>query len=71
MVWILRKLLFGQHGEDTGQGGNRRTFQINVGVRQGGVLSPKMFSSVLHWVRPKGRTWAEGRRMFVWIRSWK
>ena len=59
MVWVLQKLFFGQHGEVTGQGGNSRTFQINAGVRQGCVLSPKMFSSVLHWAMSKWRRWAE------------
>ena len=39
---------------------NSRAFQINAGVRQGCVLSPKMFSSVLHWAMSKWRTWAEG-----------
>ena len=60
MVWVLQKLYFGQHGEVTRQGGNSRTFQINAGVRQGCVLSPKMFSSVLHWAMSKWRRWAEG-----------
>ena len=36
--------------------------QINAGVRQGCVLRPKMFSSVLcQWRMSKWRTWAEGR----------
>ena len=29
-------------------------------MRQGCVLSPKMFSSVLHWAMSKWRAWAEG-----------
>ena len=49
-----------QHGEVTGQGGNSRTFQINASVREGCVLSPKMFSSVLHWAMSKWLRWAEG-----------
>ena len=60
MVWILQNLYFCQHGEVTGQGGNSRSFQINAGVRQGCVLSPKMFSSVLDWAMSKWRRWAEG-----------
>ena len=60
MLWILQTLYFGQHGEVTGQRGSSRTFQINAGVRQGCVLSPKMFSAVLHWAMSKWRTWAEG-----------
>ena len=47
MLWIIQNLYFNQHGEVAGQGGNSRAFQINAGVRQGCVLSPKMFSSVL------------------------
>lgn len=70
VVWILRKPLFGHHAQNTGQKRNRCTFQINVGVRQGCVLSLKMLSSVLHRAISKWRTWAEGRRMFVWICSW-
>ena len=42
-----QKSKFNQHGEVTGQGGNSRALQINAGVRQGCVLSPKMFSSVM------------------------
>ena len=60
MLWIIQNLYFNQHGEVTGQGGNSRAFQINAGVRQGCVLSPKMFSSVLHWAMSKWRAWAEG-----------
>ena len=60
MLWIIQNLYFDQHGEVTGQGGNSRAFQINAGVRQGCVLSPKMFSSVLHWAMSKWRAWAEG-----------
>ena len=60
MLWIIQNLYFNQHGEVIGQGGNSRAFQINAGVRQGCVLSPKMFSSVLHWAMSKWRAWAEG-----------
>ena len=60
MLWILHTLYFGQHGEVTGLRGNSRNFQINAGVRQGCVLSPRMFSAVLHWAMSKWRTWAEG-----------
>ena len=60
MLWIIQDLYFNQHGEVTGQGGNSRAFQINAGVRQGCVLSPKMFSSVLHCAMSKWRAWAEG-----------
>ena len=60
MLWILHTLYSGQHGDVTGQGGGSRTFQINAGVRQGCLLSPKMFSAVLHWAMSKWRTWAEG-----------
>ena len=60
LLWILQTLYFGQHGEITGQGGSSRAFQINAGVRQGCVLSPKIFSAVLHWAMSEWRTWAEG-----------
>ena len=53
MVWIFQNLFFSQHGEVTGQGGN-------AGVRQGCVLSPKMFSSALDWAMSKWRRWAGG-----------
>ena len=59
-LWIIQNLYFNQHGEVTGQEGNSRAFQINAGVRQGCVLSPKWFSSVLQWAMLKCRAWAEG-----------
>ena len=60
MLWKIENLDFNQHGEVTGQGGNSRAFQINAGVRQGCVLSPKMFSSVLRWAMSRWRACAEG-----------
>ena len=59
MLWIIQNLYFNQHGEVIGQGGNSRAFQINAGVRQGCVLSPKKFSSVLHRAMSRWRAWAE------------
>ena len=59
MLLVFQTLYLGQHGEVTGQRRNSPTFQINAGVRQGFVLSPKMFSAALHWAILKWRTWAE------------
>ena len=71
MLWLFHTLYFGQHGEVTGQRGSSRTFQINAGVRQGCVLSPKMFSADFCSTSLSNVKVANmGGRMFVWIWSW-
>ena len=42
-----KRCRFFQHGGASGKGGSSFTYQINAGVRQGCVFSPKMFSSLL------------------------
>ena len=49
MIWMLSKLYEGQSGEVRGKWGSSRNFPITSGVRQGCVLSPRLFSAVLQW----------------------
>ena len=49
LVWILQCVYFGQCGEVVGDMGQSSKFNITGGVRQGCVLSPRLFCSVLQW----------------------
>ena len=49
LVWILQCVYFGQCGEVVGDMGQNSKFNITGGVRQGCVLSPRLFCSVLQW----------------------
>ena len=49
MIWMLSKLHEGQSGEVRCKWGSSRNFPITSGVRQGCVLSPRIFSAVLQW----------------------
>ena len=60
MVWILQLLYCEQTGEVKGTWGNSTVFPIKAGVRQGCVLSPRLFCSVLQWAIKDWRAWAEG-----------
>ena len=53
-------LYFEQTGEVTGTWGNSTFFPIKAGARQGCVLSPCLFRSVLQWAMQDYRAWAEG-----------
>ena len=54
MIWMLSKLYEGLSGEVRGKWGSSRNFPIASGVKQGCVLSPRLFSAVLQWAM-KGR----------------
>ena len=60
MGWILQLLYCEQTGEVKGTWGNSTVFPIKAGVRQGCVLSPRLFCSVLQWAMRDWRAWAEG-----------
>ena len=49
LVWIWQCVCFGQSGEVVGDMGQSRKFNITGGVRQGHVLSPRLFRAVLQW----------------------
>ena len=49
MVWILQNLYKDQKGQVVGDRSRSRSFPIRAGVRQGCVLSPRLFCSVLQW----------------------
>ena len=55
MIWMLSKLYEGQSGEVRGKWGSSRNFPITSGVRQGCVLSPRLFSAVLQWAMKNWR----------------
>ena len=54
-VWILQCVYFGQCGEVVGEMGQSRKFNITGGVRQGCVLSPRLFCAVLQWAMREWR----------------
>ena len=47
LIWILQSLYDNQFGEVLGDWNRSRAFMIGAGVRQGCVLSPRLFCSVL------------------------
>ena len=47
LVWLLENAYDEQLGEVMGEWGKSRSFSITGGVRQGCVLSPRLFSAVL------------------------
>ena len=49
MTWLLQCLYQDQSGEVKGHTANSRSFRIKSGVRQGCVLSPRLFTAVLQW----------------------
>ena len=55
MVWMISKVYDGQFGEVIGSSGRSRKFNITGGVRQGCVLSPRLFCAVLQFAMRKWR----------------
>ena len=55
LVWIIQCLYWKQEGCVKGDTDVSNCFPINSGVRQGCVLSPKLFSSVQQWAMRKWR----------------
>ena len=47
MIWMIQSLYRNQQGQVVGSNGCSRSFDIHGGVRQGCVLSPRLFCSVL------------------------
>ena len=55
LIWVLQRVYYGQHGEIVGDFGRSDQFPITGGVRQGCVLSPRLFSAVLEFAMRKWR----------------
>ena len=62
LVWILQLIYANQLGEVQGEHSNCDPFPIHAGVRQGCVLSPRLFCSVLQWGMSAWRRNAETKR---------
>ena len=56
LVWLLENAYDEQFGEVMGEWGKSRSFSITGGVRQGCVLSPRLFSAVLEWALSQWKT---------------
>ena len=48
-IWLLQHIYDQQIGEVVGEWGRSRNFAITAGVKQGCVLSPRLFSATLEW----------------------
>ena len=55
LVWTMQNLYTGQLGRIQGDTGDSRVFPITAGVRQGCVLSPRLFTAILQWAMQKWR----------------
>ena len=53
LVLVLQRVYYGQHGENVGDFGHSHPFPITRGVRQGCVLSPRLFCAVLGFAMRK------------------
>ena len=62
LIWILQLIYSNQLGEVQGEHSNSSPFPIHAGVRQGCVLSPRLFCSVLQWGMSAWRQNAETRK---------
>ena len=60
LVWILQNLYFQQCGKIVGSMEDSVEFDIAAGVRQGCVLSPRLFCSELEWALSKWRAQCNG-----------
>lgn len=49
LIWMIQNLYRDQFGEVLGEWKRSEPFDIKAGVRQGCVLSPRLFSCVLEW----------------------
>ena len=65
LIWILQSIYSNQLGEVQGEHSNSNPFPIHAGVRQGRMLSPRLFSSVLQWGMSAWRQNAETRKCGV------
>ena len=59
--WIIQCLYFSQRGCVRGELDISDEFPINGGVRQGRVLSPRLFTGVLQWAMRKWRSKVESK----------
>ena len=48
-IWLLQHIYDQQIGKVVGEWGRSRNFTITAGVKQGCVLSPRLFSATLEW----------------------
>ena len=55
LIWFLQRVYYGQHGEIVGDFGPTDQFPITGSVRQGCVLSPRLFCAVLEFAMRKWR----------------
>ena len=62
LIWILHLIYSNQLEEVQGEHSNSSPFPIHAGVRQGCVLSPRLFCSVLQWGMSAWRQNAETRK---------
>ena len=69
-IWLLQHIYDQQIGEVVGEWGRSRNFAITAGVKQGCVLSPRLFSATLEWagkMHPKGQPKAKYSQQNSWI----
>ena len=65
IVWIIQCLYFSRRGHVRGETDLSEEFSINGGVRQGCVLSPRLFTGVLQWAMGKWRSKVESEGLGI------
>ena len=59
-IWLLQHIYDQQIGEVVGEWGRSRNFAITAGVKQGCVLSPRLFSATLEWALRSWKNASQG-----------
>ena len=59
-IWLLQHIYDQQIGEVVGEWGRNRNFAITAGVKQGCVLSPRLFSATLEWALRSWKNASQG-----------
>ena len=67
LVWTMPNLYTGQMGQIQGDTGDTRVFPITAGVRQGCVLSPRLFTAILNGpCKNGGKGWKILHVVLIW-----
>ena len=59
-IWLLQHIYDQQIGEVVGEWGRSRSFAMTAGVKQGCVLSPRLFSATLEWALRSWKNASQG-----------
>ena len=71
IIWNLQCAYCEQMGQVRGDSGDSRSFEILGGVRQGCVLSARLFTAVLQWAMSRWRRKVQGHGINLYDGWWR